>query len=118
MAEPEEKTEKSTLSEITVDGYTFIADTDLMDDVEAFEYIDSIENKGRVAAIVPLLTFLIGRDEYLKLKAYYTEKDGIDHAAKLKANGKPVDEAYKPRMRMNKLHEVYLAIIEKYNPKG
>ena len=118
MAEPDKKTEETTLSEITVDGYTFVADTDLMDDVEAFEYIDAIENKGRVAAIVPLLTFLIGREEYLKLKAYYTEKDGTDHAAKLEADGKPVDLKYKPRMRMDKLHEVYLAIIEKYNPKG
>jgi hypothetical protein len=115
MAETEEK--KSTISEITVDGYTFKADTDLMDDVEAFEYIDRIENKGQVAAIVPLLTFMIGAQEYAKMKAYFTEKDATDHAAELEEAGKPADKEYKGRMRMKKLQEVYLAIIEKFNPK-
>lgn len=115
MAETEEK--KSTISEVTVDGYTFKIDTDLMDDVEAFEYIDRIENKGQVAAIVPLLTFMIGAPGYAKMKAYYSEKDAKDHAEELKAAGEKADPDYKGRFRMKKLQEVYLAIIEKFNPK-
>lgn len=129
MAE-NEKTTTSTIQEINLDGYSFKVDTDLMDDVEAFEYIDRIENKGQVAAIVPLLTFMIGDKEYAKLKAYFTEKDGKDNQEKfdkLKAIETRTEEQeaefekskeYKPRMRMEKLQEVYLAIVEKFNPKG
>ena len=111
------KQAERTISDVTVDGYTFRVDTDLMDDVEAFEYIDRIENKGQVAAIVPLLTFMIGRNEYLKMKAYFTEKDITDHANELIAAEKPADKDYKPRMRLQKLQDVYLAIVEKFNPK-
>jgi len=107
MAETEEK--KSTISEVTVDGFTFKVDTDLLDDVEAFEYIDRIENKGQVAAIVPLLTFMVGDKGYADIKAHFTQADAAEHK----------DEAdYKPRFRLQKLNEVYLAIIEKFNPKG
>lgn len=112
-----DETTKSTISEVTVDGYTFKVDTDLMDDVEAFEYIDRIENKGQVAAIVPLLTFMIGTPAYADMKAYFSKKDAEDHAAELKEAGEPADNTYKGRFRMKKLQEVYLAIIEKFNPK-
>lgn len=98
---------------IGVDGYSFTADTDLLDDVEAFEIIDRIENKGQVAAIVPLLEFLIGRPEYIKMKAAFAEKDAADHAAT-----HPEDKDYKGRFRISKLNAVYVAIIEKYDPKG
>lgn len=112
-----EETKKSTVSEVTVDGYAFKVDTDLMDDVEAFEYIDRIENKGQVAAIVPLLTFMIGAPAYAEMKEYFAKKDFDDHAAELKEAGEKADPAYKGRFRMKKLQEVYLAIIEKFNPK-
>lgn len=112
-----EETKKTTVSELTVDGYTFKVDTDLMDDVEAFEYIDRIENKGQVAAIVPLLTFMIGAPAYSAMKAHFAQKDAADHAEELKAAGEPADKDYKGRFRMKKLQEVYLAIIEKFNPK-
>jgi hypothetical protein len=112
-----DETKKSTISEVTVDGYAFKVDTDLMDDVEAFEYIDRIENKGQVAAIVPLLTFMIGAPAYTKMKAHFSEKDAADHAAELKEAGEKADPEYKGRFRMKKLQEVYLAIIEKFNPK-
>ncbi len=116
MAETEKKTE-STVTDINLDGYKFTVDTDLMDDVEAFEYIDRIENKGQTAAIVPLLTFMVGAPEYQKMKSYFAEKDATDHAAELKKAGKKADPTYKGRMRMQKLQDVYLAIVEKFNPK-
>lgn len=115
MAETEEK--KSTISELTVDGYTFKVDTDLMDDVEAFEYIDRIENKGQIAAIVPLLTFMIGGPGYAQMKEFYAKQDAERHAEELKAAGEKPDTGYKGRFRMKKLQEVYLAIVEKFNPK-
>lgn len=107
MAETEEK--KSTISEVTVDGFAFKVDTDLLDDVEAFEYIDRIENKGQVAAIVPLLTFMVGDKGYAEIKAHFTQADAEEHKG---------EADYKPRFRLQKLNEVYLAIIEKFNPKG
>ena len=115
MAETEEK--KTTVSEVTVAGYTFKVDTDLMDDVEAFEYIDRIENKGQTAAIVPLLTFMIGTKGYAEMKAFYSKADADEHIAERKEAGEKPDPDYKGRFRMKRLQEVYLAIIEKFNPK-
>ncbi len=106
-AETEPKTNK--IKSIEVDGYTFTTDTDLLDDVEAFEYIDRIENKGQIAAIVPLLTFLIGDSEYQRMKAHFAKQDATEHKDK---------PEYKGRFRIGKLNEVYLAIIEKFDPKG
>jgi hypothetical protein len=108
MAENEQKTE-STIQEVTVDGYVFKVDTDLLDDVEAFEYSDRIENKGQVAAIAPLLTFMIGVNGYNAMKAHFAKTDADEHKDTLD---------YKGRFRIKKLNEVYLAIIEKFNPKG
>ena len=115
MAEEAKKTD--SIQDIEVDGYSFKADLDLLDDVEAFEIIDRIENKGQVAAIVPLLEFLIGKPEYTKMKVAFAEKDAAAHNAKLKEEGKPADPDYKGRFRISKLNDVYMAIIEKYNPK-
>lgn len=116
MAEPKETT--STIKDLELDGYKFQVDTDLLDDVEAFEYIDNIENKGQVASIVPLLTFMIGTRGYAEMKAHFAAKDATDHVEALKTAGKPVDPDYKGRMRMEKLQDVYLAIIAKFDPKG
>lgn len=99
--------------ELEVDGYKFQADLDLLDDVEAFEIIDRIENKGQVAAIVNLLHFLIGKPEYEKMKQAFAKMDAEAHAKE-----HPEDKAYNGRFRISKLNDVYLAIIEKYNPKG
>lgn len=103
-----EEIKEGTITEVTVDGYTFKVDTDLLDDVEAFEYIDRIENKGQVAAIAPLLTFMIGTKGYEEMKAHFTEADTAEHKG---------DPDYKGRFRVKKLNEVYLAIIEKFSPK-
>ncbi len=100
---------KSSIKTIELEGYSFTVDTDLLDDVEAFEYIDRIENKGQVAAIVPLLTFLIGDQGYVDMKAHFAKVDAEAHK----------DEPdYKARFRVSKLNNVYMAIIEKFDPKG
>lgn len=84
--------------ELDLDGYKFTVDTDLLDDVEAFEHIDRIENKNQVAAIVPLLKFLIGDKGYEDMKAHFVKTEG--------------------RFRVTKLSKVYQVIIENFNPKG
>lgn len=92
---PKEPT--STIKELEIEGYKFTVDTDLIDDVEAFEIIDRIENKGQVAAIVPLLHFLIGTDGYNAMKAHFVKQDG--------------------KFRVSKLSKVYQTIVEKFDPK-
>ena len=94
----EETEKKSTVKELEIDGYKFTVDTDLLDDVEAFEHIDSIENQKRVTAIVPLLTFLIGKDGYEAMKSHFTKAEG--------------------KFRITKLSKVYEIIIENFNPKA
>lgn len=110
-AKDEKPTEakKPAIKEIELDGYAFTVDTDLIDDVEAFEYIDKIENKNQVGAIVPLLLFLIGDEEYKKMKVHFTKLDAEEH--------KDV-EGYKARFRVSKLNDVYAAIVDKFDPKG
>jgi len=101
MAEPtndETKNTKSKPKELEFEGYKFKVDTDLLDDVEAFEIIDRIENKGQVAAVVPLLEFLIGKDGYNAMKAHFVKKEG--------------------RFRVSKLSKVYEVIVENFDPKG
>lgn len=83
--------------ELEIDGYKFTVDTDLLDDVEAFELIDQIENKKQVTAIVPLLKFLIGKQGYDDMKAHYIKTEG--------------------RFRVTKLSKVYELIIENFDPK-
>lgn len=96
------------VKEIEVEGYTLTVDTDLLDDVETFEIVDRIENKGQTASIVPLLEHILGPEEYGKLKAYFTEKDAEAHKDR---------KDYKPRFRLGQLQKVYVAIIEKFDPK-
>lgn len=104
-----DKKQKSSIKDIEVEGYKFKVDTDMLDDVEIFELIDRIENKQQIAAIVPLLEFLIGGEEYQKMKTHFTEADAKENEGK---------EGYKGRFRLSKLQDVYLAIIEQFDPKG
>lgn len=106
---PDQEQQNTSIKKIELDGYTFTVDTDLLDDVEAFEYIDRIENKGQVAGIVPLIKFLVGDKGYEDMKA---------HFAKLDAEAHKDTPDYKGRFRVSKLNEVYVAIIEKFDPKG
>lgn len=90
--------EAETVKEIEVDGYKFKVDMDLMDDIEAFEYVDRIENKGQISAIVPLLQYMVGEKGVADMKAYFTKKYG--------------------RFRLTKLMNVYEAIAANFDPKG
>lgn len=105
----EVKTEESTIKEIDVKGYKFSVDTDLLDDVDSLELIDRIENKGHTAVVLPLLKHIMGNEEFEKLKAHFIAADGEAHKDQ---------KGYKARMRIEVLSDVYLAIIEKFDPKG
>lgn len=100
--------ENSAIKDIEVHGYKFTVDTDRLDDVESLEIIERIENKGQVAAVVPLLKLILGIAEYEKMKAAFTEIDVKDHAD---------DKDYKGRMRIEHLSDVYLAIMDAFSPK-
>jgi len=105
--------ENSTVKDIELDGYKFTVDTDMLDDVDAFELIDRIENKGQVVAVVPLLTFLIGSKGYDDMKAHFADADRTDYITK-----HPEATDYKGKFRVSKLSEVYQKIIENFDPKG
>lgn len=94
MAETETKT---SVKKLKIDDYEFTVDTDLLDDVEAFELIDRIENKKQVVAIVPLLKFIIGEQGYEDMKAHFTKTEG--------------------KFRVTKLSKVYEIIVENFDPK-
>lgn len=98
----------SPIKDLEAEGVKFTVNTDLLDDVEAFEHIDRIENKGQTAAIVPLLTFLIGEDGYNKMKADFIALDAKEHEG---------EDGYKARFRVSKLSKVYEVIVENFNPK-
>lgn len=106
---PVEEPAGSGIKKVEIEGFKFEVDVDLLDDVEAFEYIDKIENKGQAAAIVPLLTFLIDSETYRNMKAHFTQQDAEEHKDQ---------PGYKARFRMEKLAEVYKAILEQFDPKG
>ena len=109
MADETPKTTESTVKEIDVKGYKFNVDTDLLDDVDSLEYIERIESQGQTAVVLSLLKHIMGVDEFTKLKAHFVAVDGEAHK----------DQAgYKARMRIEVLSDVYLAIIEKFDPKG
>lgn len=85
MAKPKTQATQTETPQITLptdvrdfefEGYKFKVDVNLIDDVDAFEIIDRIENKGQFAAIVPLFRFLVGNDGYDKMRAYFVKKDG------------------------------------------
>lgn len=108
-----EQATKSTIHKLTVHGVSFTVDTDLLDDVKTLEYFDRIEDKGQVAAVMPLLKTILGKEKYAKLEADFTKVDADEHA---KEN--PDDKDYHPRMRIKHLQDTYLAIVEKFNPKA
>lgn len=97
-----------TIKELTVEGYTFKVDTDLIDDVDALDIIHEIEDKNRVSAIKPLLHFLIGDAEYEKMKAHFIKLDA-------EANKDVKD--YRPRFRAGMLGKIYTEIIANFDPK-
>lgn len=107
---------QSTVQTIEVDGYVFKADTDLLDDVETLSLIERIENKGQVTAVLPLLQLILGDEQYIAMKEHFTKKDAADHLAE--NPGKQSLEGYKPRFRIQQMNRVYMAIIEKFNPKA
>lgn len=107
MAETDQA--QSTVKEIEVRGYKFTVDTDLLDDVDSLEYIERIESRGQTAVVLPLLKHIMGNDEFEKLKAHFIAEDGKAHEGK---------EGYKARMRIEVLSDTYLAIIDKFDPKG
>ena len=88
---------KGEIINIDFEGYKFVVDTGLMDDVDALEMIDSIENKNNMKTIVDFLHYLIGPEEYEKLKAYFVKKDG--------------------RFKISTLSKIYVAIFDKFDPK-
>lgn len=88
----------SKLTTITIDGYSFEADTDIIDNVEVLDMLDEIENKNKPAVIIDFLKLLIGDKGYDDLKAYFVEKEG--------------------KLRLTKLTQIYTAIFEKFDPKG
>lgn len=100
---------KETVQEIDVKGYKFKVDTDLLDDIKTLDLIDRIENKGHVAAILPLLKHIMGEEQFTKLEAHFTAEDAKEHEGQ---------DGYVPRMRMTLLEPIYMAIIEKFDPKG
>ena len=94
--------------ELTVDGYTFKVDTDLLDDVDAFRLINKIENDNQITAVVPLMDYLIGKPAFDKMKKYFVDKDAEEH--------KEV-KGYHPRLRIGKLGEIYQEVIKNFDPK-
>lgn len=105
----EVKTEESTVKEIEVKGYKFNVDTDLLDDVDTLEFIERIENQGQTAVVLSLLKHIMGAKEFAEIKEHYVELDAKAHEGK---------EGYKPRMRIEVLSDIYLAIIDKFDPKA
>jgi hypothetical protein len=84
--------------EIDYEGYKFTVDTDLLDNVEIVDLIERIEGGKSLKAVVEFLYYLIGKDGYEKMQAYFVEKEG--------------------RFKLTRLSRVYYAIFEKFDPKG
>lgn len=100
--------ETATTKELDFEGYKFKVDTDLLDDVDAFALINKIENENQITAVVPLMHFLIGKEEFDKLKAHFVAKDAEAHKD---------EKGYKPRLRIAKLGDIYQVIIKNFDPK-
>lgn len=84
--------------DIEFDGYKFKVDTALLDDVDIIPLIESIEVKHSLSATVEFLHYLIGKDGYNEMKAFFVNRDG--------------------RFKMSKMARVYYVIFEKFDPKG
>lgn len=105
----QDKTITNGAKELELDGVKFIVDTDLLDDVEAFALINKIENENQITAVVPLMHFLVGKEEFERIRAEFTKLDAQAHEGQ---------EGYKPRLRIGKLGEIYQVIIKNFDPKG
>lgn len=117
MADATEQ-KNDSLKEVEAFGFKFTINPDLLDDVEAFELIDRIENKGQSAGIVELVKYMVGTKGLDDMKAHFKQQDATEHAEKLKAEGKPADPTYEGRFRVSKLLKVYEVIVANYDPKG
>ena len=105
----QDKTIANGKKELELDGVKFVVDTDLLDDVEAFELINKIENQNQITAVVPLMHFLVGKEEFERIREEFTKLDAEKHKD---------EEGYKPRLRIGKLGEIYQVIIKNFDPKG
>lgn len=108
MAE-QDKTISNGAKELELDGVKFTVDTDLLDDVDAFALINKIENENQITAVVPLMHFLVGKEEFERIRSEFTKLDAEAHKD---------EEGYKPRLRIGKLGEIYQVIIKNFDPKG
>lgn len=106
------------LKEIEAFGFKFTIDPDLLDDADAFELLDRIENKGQSAGIVELIKYMVGDKVLAEMKTYFKQKDVEEHNAQLKEAGKPEDPDYRGRFRVSKLIKIYEVIVGNYDPKG
>lgn len=88
---------KSEVVDIDFEGFKFQADTEKLDDVDALDMIDQIENQQNMKVIVDFLEYLIGKQKYDEMKAYFVKRDG--------------------RFKISKLSKIYVAIFEKFDPK-
>lgn len=88
---------KGELIDVEFEGYKFKVDTGLLDDVDALDLIDRIENQSNMKAIVDFLHYLIGPEAYEDMKAYFVKKDG--------------------RFKISKLTQIYVTIFDKFDPK-
>lgn len=89
---------KPEIKEFDFKGYPMRVDTAVLDDVKLLDMIDAIENDHRLKQIIPFMEFLVGKEEYEKIEAYFVEKDG--------------------RFKLTTLTELYYAIFENFNPKS
>lgn len=89
---------KSEVIDIEYEGHKFQVDTGRLDDVDALEMIDAIENQNNMKVIVDFLQYLIGAEAYDTMKAYFVQKDG--------------------RFKISTLSKIYVAIFDKFDPKG
>jgi len=108
MATEENKAVSSGVKELSLDGVKFTVDTDLLDDVDAFALINKIENENQITAVVPLMHFLVGKEEFERIRDEFTKLDAEAHKGQ---------EGYKPRLRIGKLGEIYQEIIKNFDPK-
>lgn len=83
--------------DIEYDGYKFTVDSALLDDVEIVDLIERIEAGKSLKATVEFLYYLIGKDGYEQMKAFFVKRDG--------------------RFKLTKLTRIYYAIFEKFDPK-
>lgn len=84
-------------TELTVDGYTFKANLDAIDNVETLEIVEEIQ-EGKATRIIELVKLCVGEDGYKDMKAYFVKKDG--------------------QFRFSKLNKIIEKIFEKFDPKG